>query len=485
MAYLYRLIALLSLVFLLSPTANAQTETIAATATTTPNRTMWRVQSQTHGTKFYLSALQSCQWVLGVDRGWAAGSVYLQTINSEQYGCRATVPPAPFVADFAFSDRFTACVADGATSLGTCEVTYSCPSGYTLQGTSCVRTLCPGGTYVQPGQQCPAQNLCTALATANTPAGEYSGVGSVGTYKVCDSTGISVSGDPALPGCVVSVEANFAVTVAGLKKWVGLGKFTGAKCSGDPTAPPDSDGANAPATSPTNGAPAPCPPPKVPGTINGTTVCVDAGPTDATEKKGTTSSTTTNPDGSTTQTTNNTTTTCSGAGSCTTTTTTTTTTTPAGGGTPTTSTTANTTTCTVGQPGCGDEDEDERSSFSGSCGAAFSCDGDAIFCAVAQEQHKRNCQLFVDQSTESQLYETEKGKTGVQYQNENVPISPSSFSQSNSLGASAQCISDRTVTVWDQSVTLPFSQVCNTLQHLGTVLIFLSFLISYRIVSRG
>jgi hypothetical protein len=106
-------------------------------------------------------------------------------------------------------------------------------------------------------------------------------------------------------------------------------------------------------------------------------------------------------------------------------------------------------------------------------------------CAVALEQHKRNCALFVDASPESTLYDSEKGKTGPQYTSETVNLGPSSFSQANALGSAAQCITDKTVTVAGHSVVLPFSQVCSTLQHLGTVLIFISFLMAYRIVSRG
>lgn len=106
-------------------------------------------------------------------------------------------------------------------------------------------------------------------------------------------------------------------------------------------------------------------------------------------------------------------------------------------------------------------------------------------CAVSLEQHQRNCALFVDPSAESTLYETEKGKTGTQYENQNVAVGSGNFSQTNALGAPAQCIQDKVVTVAGSTITLPFSQICGTLQHLGTVLMFIAFLTAYRIVSRG
>jgi hypothetical protein len=37
---------------------------------------------------------------------------------------------------------------------------------------------------------------------------------------------------------------------------------------------------------------------------------------------------------------------------------------------------------------------DQKGSFGGSCGSSFSCDGDAVQCAIAKEQHERDCQLF-------------------------------------------------------------------------------------------
>src|SRR5690606_10865770 len=56
----------------------------------------------------------------------------------------------------------------------------------------------------------------------------------------------------------------------------------------------------------------------------------------------------------------------------------------------------------------------KESSFGGSCQANFACDGDAIQCAIAKEQHIRACKLFDDPSPESLLYEANKGKEGNQ-----------------------------------------------------------------------
>lgn len=467
MDHLYRLIAFIGALFLLTPQANAAfpaTQTNSGACTVGPCY-VYRVNNQAYTQS--ATPTEACQKLIAQQQAAQPGYSYsfvsattslcvYRVFGTNYNNTVNTIPAEPEPAQ------------------------YSCPANAILTGNMC---SCEVG-FTESGNAClpPAPvNQCSDLAAANTPTGEYSGKGGIGTYRLCDTAGVSSSGDSSMPGCVVEVDANFSVGPEGSRTWIGIGKFTGAKCSPDPGAPPASDGQPAPPTSADNGQPSNCPPGKVPGTVNGTQICVDPGTSDPTVKNKTNNNTTTNPDGSTTQTQQDTTTTCAGP-TCTTTTTTTTTITPPGGGSPTTQTTTNTGTCTRGSPGCGDE-ERERSSFAGSC-AAFACDGDAIMCAVALEQHKRNCQLFVDSSPESQLYDAEKGKTGPQYTSgPSVNIGPGNINQTNPFAASAQCISDKTVTVAGNTITLPFSQICSTLQHLGTVLLFIAFLTAYRIVS--
>lgn len=386
----------------------------------------------------------------------------LQGASGGSY-CASSSPTNP-PTQLGYATR-SVCPPNSAPSGGQCV----CNVGFVESGTSCV-------------EPAPVNN-CSSLSGQS--AGRWnleSTSGALGMKQVCD-TGLN-SGDTSAPGCLLTGQADFCAKVG--DKWICQANLSasGGKCMPDPDGSVDVPGSGSePAPGPDDDtAPSNCPPGKVPGTVNGTSVCVDPGKSDSTKNTGSTDTTTTNPDGSTTSTETTKTTECNGT-TCTTTTTTTTTNTPAGGGSSTTETTSTTGTCTVGSSGCGDEDKDP-SRFGGSC-AAFSCDGDAIMCAVALEQHKRNCQLFVDTSVESALYDSEKGKTGPQYTSESVTLSSGSFSQANALGAAAQCIQDRTVTVAGHSVVLPFSQVCSTLQHLGTVLMFISFLVAYRIVARG
>lgn len=44
-----------------------------------------------------------------------------------------------------------------------------------------------------------------------------------------------------------------------------------------------------------------------------------------------------------------------------------------------------------------------KSTWGGSCGGGFTCTGDAVFCAIAKEEHQRNCTLFDTATTLSTL----------------------------------------------------------------------------------
>lgn len=468
MAYLYRLIALAGVLFLLSPTVQAAfpaTQTNPTVCTVAPcyeYRVYWNVN-------FTSAWAPSVAGACDLTRSWlnSVSSGYTYTLTNGGANCQFYQNGSP--------DK-SPDINSRSAAVGT--PTYSCPANSTLSGSTCT---CDA-TYTQNGSTCvpPAPvNLCAELA--GKFAGNYGGPGSVGPKQICD-TGYS-SGDSAQPGCLITGSADFAA--GSPSSWIAGMTLTGAKCLPNPNGSTDATaGSGAPSNSPTTGTGTQCKPGEVAGTVNGQTVCAATGSNDPKKTSSTTGTNETKPDGTTVGTQTTSSTDCTPT-TCTTTTTTTTTTTPPGGS-PTTQTGSTTGTCSRSTPGCGDTQSDEdRSSFSGTCGAAFACDGDAIMCSVALEQHKRNCALFVDATPESDLYNTEKGKTGTQYQNENVALGTGNFNQSNALGAGAQCIQDRNITVMGRLVVLPFSIVCSTLQHFGTILIFISFLLAYRIVARG
>lgn len=227
------------------------------------------------------------------------------------------------------------------------------------------------------------------------------------------------------------------------------------------------------------------------GTVNGVEVCVKKVP-DSGVEGGKTETETKNGD-NTVKEVKDTKTECKN-GVCTTTTTTTTTTTNTTTNTTTTNTTTNTTSdgkgsfCeqNKGSKLCGDGD-DKGSSFGGSCSAGFKCEGDAIQCAIAQEQHRRDCKLFDDSSAESDLYNANKAKTGNQTTelpgNETISLA-GRIDTSDALGGGG-CFGDLSVTVWNTSVSLPLSNLCQYLAMLGNILVAVSMLMAARIVTRG
>lgn len=137
--------------------------------------------------------------------------------------------------------------------------------------------------------------------------------------------------------------------------------------------------------------------------------------------------------------------------------------------------------------GDGDGDGDGESGFGGSCMSGFACEGDAIFCAIAKEQHRRACKLFDDKSAESDLYDEAKAKTGDQTKdnplNETINIA-GRINQTDALGGGA-CIGDLNITVWGTSVNLPLAKLCPTLAMLGNLLVAVSMLVALRIITRG
>lgn len=237
--------------------------------------------------------------------------------------------------------------------------------------------------------------------------------------------------------------------------------------------------------------------PTCPGQVNGQQVCVPCGA--ATGTTGVTTSTHTNPDGSKTTTTTSTTTVDNGDGSVTTTTITTN-----GDGTATVTTSTQPKVpagSTTGGSGSGQQQGDsfctqnpqspicKVSSFGGSCGAAFTCDGDAIQCAIAKEQHERSCSFFEPTGRdEGDKFTQAKSDGDMPSWSPANPANQASTSfdlsqkldQSNPLGNA--CLQDESMTLVGVPVTLPWSQFCSSMQLAGRLIVAASLLIAGFIV---
>lgn len=119
----------------------------------------------------------------------------------------------------------------------------------------------------------------------------------------------------------------------------------------------------------------------------------------------------------------------------------------------------------------------QDSGITGSCGGSFQCKGDSVQCAIAVEQHKRNCELF-DKSDPFKL----AFENAVNSQNEDGTLSGTEVDLSGHLNVDSvigngQCPSDLIVTVFGQDIPVKLSEFCQYFNAMG-YLIFLGACVS-------
>lgn len=257
-------------------------------------------------------------------------------------------------------------------------------------------------------------------------------------------------------------------------------KSTGSFCRGDPDA--NKPGVDSGEKNSKNPAPIPCGTNQCPGTVNGQAICVpckgqqEQGPsTSASAPSGAASGTQT---GS-----SDTSTTCNGI-NCTTTTTTK----DANG-----NVTGTVEKSEKQESFCKENPTSalcKQSSFGGQCGAV-TCEGDAIQCAIAADQYRRNCQWFDDEAA-SQLATVGNaaitgqirpdGHPGNSPDSQSISFS-STIDQTDRLGAG--CPVDVSVNVGGKSVAIPFSSMCGNLQLVGNLMVGFCMFVAALIVFRS
>jgi len=302
------------------------------------------------------------------------------------------------------------------------------------------------------------------------------------TVYVCEEHQDSTVASPK--GCTVKAETDFAYKPGGTT-WYGTGQatYTGGTCN--PYANGDGSsatpkGEEAPADGDKTGD-AQCPSGKVPGEVNGTSVCVTPGPETPTEQKTTEKTTEQKPDGTTTETTETSETTCKD-GKCTTTTTRTTTTNG------TSSTTTTTSTCTEGQPGCGASGggggSGWESSFGGTCSSGFECDGDASVCAVALAAWETRCEFKWTEEIKAVQQQLANGTFAGDLNTNGRTINlAQGFNQENPFGNG--CPADVTIATGVVEISIPLSAYCSVLQAMGNVLVAFTLLVATVFVIKG
>jgi hypothetical protein len=353
----------------------------------------------------------------------------------------------------------------GCTAINSSGGGYTCPYGGTLSGTTCVGAPACSLYYTR-------NSSGECIAPSCTAGDSRSGY-------------ISASASPTtvvFNGCEAElVNANNQCSVDGVQKICGTWQLTGETgVSGQPVANSGSGGGG-------GTAPSACPAGQVLQTIGGSQFC---GPATA-DAPATTIDTqqTTNADG-TTQT-KVTTTTCNGTG-CTSTTTTTDR--DASGDVTGTSTSTDSVANKANevQKFCNENPQSsicKISSWAGACGA-FTCDGDAVQCAIAREVHQRNCELDAAAApTTGTVGEAKDALAGVPdptgsaFRNPTPNALPGMFDTTDLMAAS--CPAAHSITVLGAELSISVQPVCDLAALIRPLVIGFSLLLGVRIAFSG
>lgn len=359
---------------------------------------------------------------------------------------------------------------------------HTCGNGYTYDG---------GETHTCTTTTCPANSTWNGTSCAcNAGYSTYNGACTQNCAANVERIGyINVNQSPGTV-CIGTCESNIITAtnqcaVAGVQKICGVWYQTGNFCSGS-------------TASVTLGAPSlSCKAGTCPGTVNGQTTCLPCTSSNPATNTSTNIKTTTSATGETTKTSTTTTATDDGS-KATSSSSTTTTVIPAGGGTPTTTTTTQTSTVSGNDPTRKDEVTKfceqnpnspicKGSSWGGSCGA-FTCEGDAVQCAIARDQYQRNCQLFDQTSPQSDLANQiiagndpgASANPAALANRANVSMS-GTISQTPFLPSGG--LSDQTVSVYKgTSVVLPWSSLNQYLSIMGSIVVAFALIFAVRVV---
>lgn len=375
-----------------------------------------------------------------------------------------------------------------------------CPANSTQSGSDCV---CNSG-YVEDGDQCvpkqedPCELLADMCAGSAGMSSNFSIDGKKAGISFTCMAPVSVGIANPLPGCnkgCMAAVGGFTTAIQSSEgKWVtqGTAKYAGSTCDpsvindlngeADPEYVPEENPKTTPESDPTctNG---------FKGQLNGVTVCVppkaSSGVTQIEEKA--------NGDG--TKTNSKTEVKCEN-GKCQVTTSSTTTNTTTNN---TVSSSSTTTTvdkadyCSKNKTAgaCKDEkgEEEGKGKFGGSCSAGFTCEGDALQCAIAKEQHKRNCETSDDllKTDEYKAWQSAKAWDGKSVTG-NLPGNRDhtiSLNLGDEFIGSGSCPPDKVFELpFGTSLTIPFSELCPWLILLGKGFVIVAYIAGALIIIR-
>lgn len=379
----------------------------------------------------------------------------------------------------------------------------SCPANSTKAGESCTcnegfKENAAGDACEAPAPADPCEMLADMCAGSTGMSKDFSMDGKKAGISFTCMAPFSVGTANPLPGCnkgCMAAVGGFTTAIQSSEgKWVtqGSAKYVGSTCDpsvindlngeADPEYVPEENPKTTPESDPTctNG---------FKGEVNGITVCVppkaSSGVTQIEEKD--------NGDG--TKTNSKTEVKC-GNGKCQVTTSSTTTNTSTGG---TVNSSSTTTTvdkadyCSKNKTAgaCKDEKGEDggKGKFGGSCSGGFTCEGDALQCAIAKEQHKRNCEVSDDllKTDEYKAWQSAKAWDGKSV-TADLPGNREhtiSVNVGDEFIGSGSCPPDKVIELpFGTSLTLPFSEMCPWLILLGKGFVIVAYIVGALIIIR-
>jgi hypothetical protein len=131
------------------------------------------------------------------------------------------------------------------------------------------------------------------------------------------------------------------------------------------------------------------------------------------------------------------------------------------------------------------------STFAGTC-AGFACDGDAVQCAIALEQHNTDCQLYGTSSADSTRaaqFAAGNDPDAASFPNPAASANreeralPGALDQSTFLGGGG--LTDLAVGYHGNTITVPFSELNTPLTWFGNLLVAFCLLAGAMIVFRS
>lgn len=128
----------------------------------------------------------------------------------------------------------------------------------------------------------------------------------------------------------------------------------------------------------------------------------------------------------------------------------------------------------------------KTSSVAASC-ASFTCDGDAIQCAIAREIHARNCQLFEDRSDPvTALGDSILDGSALDANDPRSEANRVSVDLANQFNVTPRvgvvCLGDDVFEIYGSEVRLPWSALCPYLDIAGQVLVVLTLIMGMGIM---